>query len=184
MISELNVAQEAFVTRYNPSRSAEEAVRRAKIASLQRNRTYSSAATSQQRRQVHYCWSEALVGLATNYDVSRSLGEFKADAESLRERMNLECGGVLCPGGFRVSHAQKSLAVYLKHLWCLGRVCEPPSCPVDRIVLTLAEAPVSLRAWTTVDSWELYDQQLGFIRSKAAGESQTLAVWELVHFHM
>ncbi|SFG84557.1 hypothetical protein SAMN04487988_10917 [Algoriphagus hitonicola] len=35
---------------------------------------------------------------------------------------------------FRFGHAQKVLNLYLKYLWCLGLVQEPPHFPVDRLI--------------------------------------------------
>ncbi|TDK43478.1 hypothetical protein [Algoriphagus formosus] len=35
---------------------------------------------------------------------------------------------------FRYGHAQKVLNLYLKYLWCLGLVQEPPHFPVDRLI--------------------------------------------------
>lgn len=50
----------------------------------------------------------------------------------------------------RLSHAQKSLSVFLKYLWCFGLIDMPPACPIDRKVLGLVKnSPVG--NWTQLD---------------------------------
>jgi hypothetical protein len=37
--------------------------------------------------------------------------------------------------GYKYGVAQKLLNLFLKYLWCLGTIAEPPHCPVDRIII-------------------------------------------------
>ena len=72
---------------------------------------------------------------------------FEKDIVALQQALDARFGHLLRPtqkgyvAGFRVSHAQKSLSLLLKHAWCHGLMDEPPSCPVDRLILTAADAP-------------------------------------------
>ena len=95
--------------------------------------------------------------------------------------MNSEFPAAFASGGFRIAHAQKSLALYLKHLWCRGDLAMPPACPVDRLMLTHAKAPYGLRTWTSTNDVARYRLQLECLRTAANGKA--LAVWELVEFN-
>jgi hypothetical protein len=84
-------------------------------------------------------------------------------------------------GQFRVSHAQKSLAVLLKYYWCAGETAaSPPFCPLDRGVLWGADIREN---WTQLDEMNKYMrwlQQLAKV-ANAAGYT-SLAEWELATY--
>jgi hypothetical protein len=113
---------------------------------------------------------------------------YETDVLKLQKRMNDRFGPILqtktsrCEPGFRVSHAQKSLSLVLKHYWCHSRIEEPPACPVDRLILTVADAPFWSRTWTSVNTIEEYRLQIGILDQAAADAGQSVAVWELLNF--
>jgi hypothetical protein len=86
--------------------------------------------------------------------------------------------------GFRVSHSQKSISVYLKHLWCLGMIETPPFCPVDRSVLCLVNYPYP--RWCFVNCINLYKNQVAAIvagkNNNPLYDGDSIAVWELFEF--
>jgi hypothetical protein len=49
----------------------------------------------------------------------------------------------------RIGLAQKALNLYLKYLWCLGEIHEPPHCPLDSIVLGQVPGCKDVR-WTLI----------------------------------
>jgi hypothetical protein len=81
--------------------------------------------------------------------------------------------------GFRISHAQRSLGLVLKHFWCLGLVPMPPECPVDRPVLVASRAGELNSKWTDVNSIVSHEVKMEFIAAAAANEGLEIAEWEL-----
>jgi hypothetical protein len=60
--------------------------------------------------------------------------------------------------------SQEAFILYLKCLWQLGEIAEPPHYPVDRIVLD--ELGID-EAWTKCDDPEQYEKRIEAIRSTA-----------------
>jgi hypothetical protein len=85
--------------------------------------------------------------------------------------------------GFRIAHAQKSLSLVLKHYWCNNVIAEPPCCPVDRRILTIAGDRQP--KWTDLDHMNDYRTKLGILRCAAQRDpvGPSLAEWELVNFN-
>ncbi len=79
----------------------------------------------------------------------------------------------VCDGRLRYGIAQKAFNLYLKYLWQLKMITEPPHCPVDRVVLTAAGIDGS---WTRCDSEQQYMGWIGNLRAKSA--PRHLAEWE------
>lgn len=90
------------------------------------------------------------------------------------------------PPGFRIAHAQKSLSLVLKHFWCNDEIGEPPCCPVDRRILTIAGAKGSAAKWTHLDTLHAYHEKLNWLRKASASfeiQPIPLAQWELREFN-
>jgi len=88
---------------------------------------------------------------------------------------------IFLSGGYKYGVAQKLTNLFLKHLWCMGYIVEPPHCPVDRIIL----AKTSLRGqlnWTQITTREQYLSAINAIRMEADRQNQSLAVWELLNY--
>ncbi len=62
--------------------------------------------------------------------------------------MTTEFKDILFGNGFRVGIAQKALNLYLKYLWCLGKITEPPHCPFDSIIISEIKCNIK---WTEMD---------------------------------
>ena len=62
---------------------------------------------------------------------------------SLAEAASATHSSTLADGELRIGVAQKALNLYLKHLWCLGRISESPLCPFDAVVIS--RLPPSMR---------------------------------------
>jgi hypothetical protein len=77
---------------------------------------------------------------------------------------------------FRIAAAQKALNLYLKYLWCLGKIPSPPHCPFDfQIIGKLPN--YTGPGWTTLDREEDYRALVD--AAKVAGRGSSLAAWEL-----
>jgi hypothetical protein len=95
---------------------------------------------------------------------------------SLSEALSKDHADTLVNGRFRIGVAQKALNLYLKYLWCLGKVSRPPHCPFDAIVIgTLAGC--SDINWTKLDCLEGYQRLVKAAKERAGAAS--LAEWEL-----
>ena len=79
---------------------------------------------------------------------------------------------------FRVGVAQKAFNLYLKFLWCLEWILEPPHCPVDNVVLS---AIGNKTRWTKMNGIDSYKDIIAQIREhiQNSGTGESLAQWEL-----
>jgi hypothetical protein len=77
---------------------------------------------------------------------------------------------------FRIGIAQKALNLYLKYLWCMGRIRTPPHCPFDSEVLRKAKVGES---WTRLDDMDGYKLWVAKARSVAGDTNLKLSEWEL-----
>jgi predicted house-cleaning noncanonical NTP pyrophosphatase (MazG superfamily) len=84
---------------------------------------------------------------------------------------------------FRIGTAQKALNLYLKYLWCIGEIDEPPHCPFDSQII--AKLPnYNGPCWTKLDRIEDYralvEAAKNFVEAtKDPGRGSSLATWEL-----
>lgn len=178
-----------FLERFNPRRDPERALSRALGAALQHNDLYRSAVTDAQRREIRNHWKRLLRNLSDKYRGPVDLEAFLDDILFLKNSMNAAYGqffraegdpSARLHGGFRISHAQKSLSVYLKHLWCLEMIVQPPACPVDRTILEAVR--ISPPNWTNINTMEEHRNHLATIQAHADEKHLSLAVWELLEF--
>ena len=86
---------------------------------------------------------------------------------------------ILSKNEIKLGVVQKLLNLYLKYLWCLGKVCKPPHCPIDRIIiskLNIKNPP----NWTTLNDIKDYMNIVNKISQNANGIN--IADWELKAF--
>lgn len=185
--SQIHQRQQDFLSLYNPTSSEEIALTSGLKASTQHNDLYSPGVN---RYPIKEYWKTLLQNIGEKYRTLQSEETFFNDIVCIKNQMNNQ----FCDAfknqrrkyeqGFRISHAQKSLSVYLKHLWCMNIIEQPPFCPIDSNVLRLANAP-DVR-WCHVNSMELYMTHVAAIRlGKEANPSydgDSIAVWELFEF--
>jgi len=88
---------------------------------------------------------------------------------------------LLTNGQFNFGISQKLLNLYLKYLWCLDIIPEPPHFPVDRIIQQkLKYKP--LIAWTKIETEEEYMSIINFAKTKINPKdefSTSLSILEL-----
>ena len=80
----------------------------------------------------------------------------------------------------RLSHAQKSLSVFIKYLWCYDIVSIPPACPLDRTVLSNIK-DCSIKKWTELDNKEDYRSILHSLEQLS--KPKELAIKELIDWN-
>jgi len=181
-----------FLRKYNKSHSVCEAARRAMAAATQHNSLFAKNVSAERKSRVRSDWKDFLLSLEARYRRSRSGNFLTKDILRLRKLMNdrhrdafraTRHAKFKTDPGFRLSHAQKSIAVFLKHLWCLGRVAEPPHCPVDAVILGKAGRKYPKTKWGYVNNLATHCEQIQFLRAAANRFRQTLAEWELKKFN-
>ena len=79
----------------------------------------------------------------------------------------------------KIGTAQKLLNLQLKYLWCAGKICRPPHCPIDSRILK--HVKWKCEPWTRWKCIDIYKAAIEKIRNKADGEH--VADWELRTFN-
>ena len=182
----------AFLRRFGadegPSVARVRAFQDAIASALLRNALYAPVATATNRQDTGAGWREILEAIASEYVEPATSEKYEADLLRLQTHMNRGYGQFFRQArhpkfgyepGFRVSHAQKSISLVLKHFWCLDLVAMPPQCPVDRPVLVAARAGELNSKWTDVNSIAAHQFKMRFIAEAAAKDNLAIAEWEL-----
>lgn len=178
---EITNAKKAFLDKYNPERSKPKALSLAIRAAVQHNLIYRKGLPSDERLKVRIEWSRQLDEIAMRLSkIKSNFSDYEQEVVNLKAIMNSTFQDKLA---YRVSHAQKSLGVYLKHLWCMDEFPTPPQCPVDRIILTAAGAKIRDRSWGYVDDIETHRHKLSILQEAMRRDGfENLAIWELLKF--
>jgi hypothetical protein len=172
-------AMDCFLKQYNTNRTAEKAASRAISAAVQRNKIYTTKDYSL-RAEIRKQWATELKNIAERVK-AESMDEqaYLNQVLDLKKILNSRFSDV----DFRISHSQKSISVYLKHLWCLGDLNTPPQCPVDRIILTKIGVNYDDRKWGYVDSIEEHMRKYELIKEFAQSKGfDSTSEWELIAF--
>jgi hypothetical protein len=171
-----------------PNVARARALQDAIVSALLKNALYAPAATAADRQAVGAGWKQMLETIAAGYVDATSPEKYEEDLVRLQSHMNRGFGQYFRQArhpkfgyepGFRISHAQKSLALVLKHFWCLDFVTIPPECPVDRPVLIAARAGELNSKWTDVNSIAAHRVKMQFLAEASAKENLAIAEWEL-----
>ena len=151
------------------------------MATTQRSRIYRDGSSEEVRKAFRRDFQRALETCAKDYLELVTSEQHLRNIESLSVCLSDRHGACLRDGRFRIGLAQKALNLYLKYLWCLGRIdAEPPHCPIDRIVLEQAKYPRTKAInWTDIDSMDEYLEIVQHVSEEANKRGQTLATWEL-----
>ena len=183
--------KDAFLKRYNPKRTRAKALSSGITASVQHNSLYRKDLERELKESVQCEWRSYLNGLIDRYTAQQSVADYERDVENLKAVMNDKFSDAFLSEpheryktdpGFRISHAQKSISVFLKHLWCIGDVACPPQCPIDRIILEAAGKRYPDTKWGYVNSIEEHRLKVGFLEAAKGESSELLAEWELKKF--
>ncbi|WP_304142265.1 hypothetical protein [Mesoflavibacter zeaxanthinifaciens] len=183
-------AKKDFLDRYNPNREIKKALELSIKASVQRNPTYSNEieTNSKIRKDIILFWKEQLAGFSKNYKDKKSLDTYFQNVIDLKNIMNSKFTDAfnhsryINDKGFRIAHSQKSLSVYLKHLWCLGLISEPPMCPIDNIILTKIGLKYPQNKWGYINTEIEFKMKSNLIISYAEKNNLSVCKWELLVF--
>jgi hypothetical protein len=147
-------------------------------ASFQRNQIYEKTAGVEVRATLRNALRGHLRELEKDYSIKATDEAHERNIENLSKRLSDHPG--VAGGRFRIGASQKVLNVYLKYLWCVGEIAEPPHCPFDGLVISA----LGLRStWTALDNIEQYRELVRVARLHAAQQGLSLPAWELLHFN-
>lgn len=175
------MTKDAFLKKYNPNRTIKTALSKSIGAAVQHNKIYLDVSVKD-RAHIRKYWGELLVQLYERF-VSENWDEsiYEDEIINLKDDMNNKFNDSI---DFRISHSQKSISVFFKHLWCLDKISTPPQCPVDRIILTRAKAPYKERSWGFVDDIQTHRYKYNLIRQAAIKDGfDDVVKWELENFN-
>jgi hypothetical protein len=187
----LKVEKNKFLDRYNADRTIVQASWDAVNSASQHNRLYAHGVSDRERCYVRERWRILLEEHARHYIRTVRAGKYETDIESLKRTMNERFGKFFATNSqpkrpydseFRISHAQKSLSVFLKHLWCMDKVETPPQCPIDARILQRAGGNPLERGWTYVNTIEDHRRMVAHLKKQAEATGMRLAEWELIEF--
>jgi hypothetical protein len=176
-IDEQATAQRTFLRKTKVD-TEQAALSNAIQAALQHNPTYIPNATDRDKSALRARWAQLLRDVAPQYNRPVNDDVHVQNIRWISEILSSEFAAILKGSRFRIGASQKSLNLYLKFLWCLGRLhIPPPHCPIDRGVLQKAKIDL---AWTQMDSCEVYMQWVTALRAVAVASSYgALQRWEL-----
>jgi hypothetical protein len=165
----------------------EELVANSIRGAFQRGKVYadSSACTERDRERLRKRLTDLLRRLATQYCTTVASEEHNQNILEIADSLTSEFGneGILRDDKFRIGVAHKALNLYLKYLWCVGKVATPPHCPFDSQII--AKLPLTQQQrrdlkWTELES--ITDYQIlvdaGLRKIRTTGHP-SLSEWEL-----
>lgn len=171
------MTKDQFLSKYNPTHSLGLALKSAFNASIKGNKFYTRQLKIAQKRDINSHWGTKLQEIASRVDDLHDFDRYNQEILDLKSYMVDKFSDVI---DFRIYHSQKSIAIYLKHLWCLGLINTPPLCHVDRRVMEFIGTPKRLLNLTSIDTIEDYMARMNYIIECARIDRfDSIAEWEL-----
>ena len=101
------------------------------MATVQRARVYRPKTPEQTRRAFQAALRSKLEEVARHYEKEVGEETHIGNIVKLSDSLTRAHKDILNSSRFRIGTAQKALNLYLKYLWCLGKIPRPPHCPFD-----------------------------------------------------
>jgi hypothetical protein len=178
-VGNLEIYKEKFLQKFNPEKSLVVAKNKALNAAVQHNKFYENVSLSiDEKNGIRKFWFDELDKFREVYGFNNPPEIFIDHVIEFRDNCLSKNKDIV----FLISHAQKSLSVYAKHLWCMNLISQPEICPVDRMILSKTNCPIEKRSWTKVNTKKNYLEHINYIKEMASANGQTIAEWELRNF--
>ena len=145
-------------------------------SSFQHGKVYKKNVSRENKEKFVKAFRDKLKSLEKKYRKKVSEKDHIENIEKFKDGLSDDFPAVLRGKKMRLGPAQKAVNLYLKFLWCLGYIKEPPHCPIDGIVLTKVKSKIK---WTKLDDVEEYKEIIELIRARAKAGNQSIAKWEL-----
>ena len=184
----IQLLMDNYLEKYNYSRNVRDALSSSIKAAVQHNKLYANNVPVSRKKYIRDYWGTCLEEIGWEFKKKVSIKNYEKLIQGLQLQMNREFGeefanGVINVSMFRLSHAQKSISVYIKILWCMGQIQEPEICPVDRIILSKTKARNSnLVLWGYVNTIDEHRNKFKYIQDAAELSKMSVAMFELVIF--
>jgi hypothetical protein len=149
----------------------------------QRGNLYSGGSSDLSRDAFREALRKALERLTKQYKKKVSSDQHCRNIEKLSDDLSASHKRALKGGRFRIGSAQKALNLYLKFMWCLGRIEQPPHCPFDARVLSKIPHCRDVK-WTRLDCINEYRRVVAEAGHKAKTENLSLAEWEMKEYQL
>jgi hypothetical protein len=146
------------------------------MAAVQRGNVYAVEASELVRKGFRFELQRKLEEMALGYSTLVAEELHLNNICLLADYVSKNHSPALKAGRFRIGTAQKALNLYLKYLWCVGAILEPPHCPFDFQIIKRLQGVDHIR-WTKLDKIEQYEQLV--IAAKKVANPLTVAQWEL-----
>lgn len=137
---------------------------------------YKSGVAERHKKEFKDLLRRKLKEYARPYRNKVSSEQHTKNIEKFANEISKEDGGILIGGRFRIGRTQKVLNLYLKYLWVLGQIPEPPHCPFDSIIISKLRLNIS---FTKFDSIKDYESLVDTARQIVHKENLSIAEWEL-----
>ena len=151
-------------------------------AAFGRNRIYKKDINQYRRENLRCDLKSELLLIAEPYrETIISEAKHEENIQELSNRLTKKHSAILKEDCFKIGTSQKALNLFLKFLWCLGKLpggLEPVHCPLDGVILKKASI---YKAWTKLNEIEVYRKWITKIRSKISPNS--LSSWELAEWN-
>jgi hypothetical protein len=152
-------------------------------ATVQRSRLYKPKLSEADRKEFQKSLKTELESLAKKYTKHVNDEKHIDNISGLSELLSTKHKRILNGSKMKFGHAQKALNLYLKYLWCLGKLgIEPPHFPIDSIILKKIPGYTQIR-WTKLNDIDLYRSIIATARIEAKNKNLTLARWELIKYN-
>jgi len=145
---------------------------------LQRSPTYEEKVSERRKADFKQALRDDLERMALEYENPVLEETHVSNIDTLARDLSNRFRDCLLQGRFRIGSAQKALNLYLKYIWCLGKIPPPPHCPFDSIIIQRLGCHMS---WTELDRIEEYQTLVE--RAKQAADGRPLAEWELFEYN-
>jgi hypothetical protein len=145
-------------------------------AAFQRAKVYSKDATDADRKGVKQLLEKEINKKLAKYSTPVSEKAHVSNISSIAKAINKRWSASLINESIPIGVVQKAFNLYLKLMWCLHEIPEPPHCPIDKVIID--KLPHKHRtSWTKIRDLETYKGLVNELKKIAGGQS--LAVWEL-----
>ena len=151
-------------------------------ATAQRSNLYAAELSELQRKPFQKALRRVLESYGKSYTAPVAEDRHLEHINGLVETLSRGYPGLLESGRLKFGHAQKALNLYLKYLWCLDRISEPPHCPIDSIILRKVPGFTDVR-WTQLTTAKEYMRIITAAKVQASAKKLSLAQWELQEYN-
>jgi hypothetical protein len=185
-----------YLEKYNPTKSKGFAIKQAINAAVSRNLIYSKNPQIEKNKlkETKYDfkkdWENKLkdiykCSLKNKFNEKNYVDELN----KMSIYMNKKYKNILnTDQGFKISHAQKSISIYLKHMWCIDNLKMPIQCPIDREILKILKKQKIIKiipSWTKINTIEEHDKIINIIKKEKDKDKmnfKSISEWELIYY--